>query len=180
MLTKLKTAIPLPFIIPTLSLSSPTNPLHPSFPHHSSICLLSLSLTLYFRPLLKLETVVPGASCPFRNSFGTRGCFLAFFLLAPHRSNTITSSPILAATAQLQAAFLLQERKKERIYKTNNEQNSSRTIDILRHDCIIHSINLPPRKHRLISYLIWKCLVSVQDEFSLLEDIICPGKRTKI
>ena len=146
MLTKLKPAFLLPFIIPTLYLLSPTHgyiaeillihyPINQSFTHQPPSSLfppppffLSLSLTLYFRPLLKLETVVPGASCPFRNSFGTRGCFLAFFLLAPHRSNTMTSSPILAATTQLQAAFLLQERKKERTYKTNNEQNSSKTI----------------------------------------------------
>ena len=40
-------------------------------------------------------------------------------------------------------------------------------------------IKTTPRKQRLSSYLIWKCLVSVQDEFSLLEDIICSRKLTK-
>lgn len=106
-------------------------PLSNNMEHIHPLKLPFFIVTLYFLPLLKLVTAVPGDSSPFRKSLGTRGCFLAFFLLAPHLSKTMTSSPILAATAQLQAARLLQDRKNERICKQG--QQSGKTISYSAH-----------------------------------------------
>lgn len=69
-----------------------------------------LLFTSYFLPLLCWYTEVPGVSSPFRNNFFVRGRrFLPERLVLPQTSRTMTSSPDLTATAQLQEAFLLQD-----------------------------------------------------------------------